>query len=161
MDKQKITIRKATIQDVDQILALINELALYEKAPHEVTITKEQLIRDGFGDKPLFWVLMAEFDGEIAGMSFYYIRYSTWKGPCLYLEDIIVKEKFRGKGIGKALMNATIEETVANDFAMMVWQVLDWNTPAIEFYKKYGAEFDNEWINCKLRKNKLVELTNK
>jgi ribosomal protein S18 acetylase RimI-like enzyme len=99
----------------------------------------------------LFWVILAEENNEVLGMSFYYIRYSTWKGPCLYLEDIIVKELHRGRGIGKMLMDATIKRAKEMKVALMVWQVLEWNEPAINFYKNYNAEFDDEWVNCKIR----------
>jgi GNAT superfamily N-acetyltransferase len=146
-----IKLRQAEKKDIQAIIGLIKELALYEKAPHEVTITPEILERDGFGEKPLFWVILAEENNEVLGMSFYYIRYSTWKGPCLYLEDIIVKELHRGRGIGKMLMDATIKKAKEMKVALMVWQVLEWNEPAINFYKKYNAEFDDEWVNCKLR----------
>lgn len=146
-----IKIRQAQKSDIPAIIDLIKELAQYEKALHEVTITPEILERDGFGEHPLFWVLLAEENNEVLGMSFYYIRYSTWKGPCIYLEDIIVKELQRRRGIGKLLMDATIEKAKEMKVALMVWQVLDWNEPAINFYKKYNAEFDGEWINCKLR----------
>ncbi len=146
-----IQLRQAQKNDIPAIIDLIKELALYEKAPHEVTITQEMLERDGFGEHPLFWVILAEENNEVLGMSFYYIRYSTWKGPCLYLEDIIVKESQRCKGIGKLLMDATIEKAKEMKVALMVWQVLDWNEPAINFYKKYNTEFDGEWVNCKLR----------
>lgn len=146
-----IQLRQANKSDIPAILELIKELAHYEKAPHEVTITPEILERDGFGDHPLFWVILAEEYGEELGMSFYYIRYSTWKGTCLYLEDIIVKEQYRGRGIGKLLMDTTIEKAKEMKMALMVWQVLEWNEPAINFYKKYNAEFDSEWLNCKIR----------
>jgi GNAT superfamily N-acetyltransferase len=146
-----IKLRQAEKKDIQAIIGLIKELALYEKAPHEVTITPEILERDGFGEKPLFWVILAEENNEVLGMSFYYIRYSTWKGPCLYLEDIIVKELHRGRGIGKMLMDATIKKAKEMKMALMVWQVLKWNEPAINFYKKYNAEFDDEWVNCKIR----------
>jgi GNAT superfamily N-acetyltransferase len=146
-----IKLRQAEKKDIHSIIGLIKELALYEKAPHEVTITPEILERDGFGEKPLFWVILAEENNEVLGMSFYYIRYSTWKGPCLYLEDIIVKELHRGRGIGKMLMDATIKKAKEMKMALMVWQVLEWNEPAINFYKKYNAEFDDEWVNCEIR----------
>lgn len=151
LHNMSIKLRQATKSDIPSIIELIKELALYEKAPHEVTITPEMLERDGFGEHPLFWVILAEENNEVLGMSFYYIRYSTWKGPCLYLEDIIVKEQQRGRGIGKMLMDATIEKAKEMKVALMVWQVLNWNEPAINFYKKYNAEFDDEWVNCKIR----------
>lgn len=156
-----IQLRKATPSDVDHIIALIHELASYEKAAHEVTITREALLQDGFGKNPLYWVILAIKDEEIIGMSFYYIRYSTWKGKCLYLEDLIVKEPYRHTGIGSLLMNATIEEAKKMNAAMIVWQVLHWNTPAIKFYEKYQAEFDKEWVTCKIRKEQYDTLLNK
>ncbi len=148
-----ITLRDATPDDLDDVLALIKELAEFENAPEEVTITKQQLLTDGFGENPLFWIILAEENNQVIGMSFYYIRYSTWKGKCLYLEDIVVKEKHRGKGAGKRLFEETLQRARRMNAKLMVWQVLDWNKPAIEFYKKYNAELDNEWINCKIRLN--------
>jgi GNAT superfamily N-acetyltransferase len=146
-----VLLREATKKDIPAIINLIKELAEYEKAPHEVTITPEQLIADGFSENPLFWIILAEENQQIIGMSFYYIRYSTWKGKCLYLEDIIVSEKHRGKGAGKLLFEETLKRAKLMQAKLMVWQVLDWNKPAIEFYKKYNAEFDDEWVNCKIR----------
>lgn len=143
-------IRKAIKKDIPVIIDLIKELALYEKAPQEVTITAKQLEEDGFGEAPLFWILLAENEDEVLGMSFYYIRYSTWKGKCLYLEDIVVKEAHRRGGIGKKLFDATVAEAKEMNAALMCWQVLDWNAPAIAFYKKYNANFDDEWLNCKM-----------
>ncbi|MCX7743472.1 MAG: GNAT family N-acetyltransferase [Flavobacteriales bacterium] len=149
------SLRPAKKVDAPEILRLIKLLAEYEKAPHEVTNTVEDIIRDGFGENPIFWVIVAEADQRIVGMSLWYIRYSTWKGKCLYLEDIIVEEPYRGKGIGKALFEATIHAAKNMQAKAMVWQVLDWNTPSIEFYKKYGCELDNTWINCKLTEEQL------
>lgn len=150
-----IVIRKAKKEDIPDIILLIKELALYEKAPEQVSITKEELEIDGFGNNPLFWIILAEQEKKIVGMSFYYIRYSTWKGKCLYLEDIIVKEEKRGKGIGKLLFDATIEEAKKIDAALLTWQVLEWNSPAINFYKKYNATLDAEWINGRLTKEQI------
>lgn len=144
-------IRKATKNDLPQVLGLINELALYENAPEEVTITLKELEKDGFGEHPIYWILLAENENEILGMSFYYIRYSTWKGKTLYLEDLVVKEKYRGNKIGEALFEATIKAAKEMKAKLMTWQVLDWNEPAINFYKKFNAELDEEWINGKLR----------
>ena len=146
-----INIRKATKSDLPEVLLLVKELALYEKAPEEVTITLEELEKDGFGEHPIYWILLAEIENRIVGMSFYYIRYSTWKGKCLYLEDIIVKEAFRGNKVGKFLFEATINAAKEMNAKQMNWQVLDWNEPAINFYKKFSAEMDPEWINGKLR----------
>jgi GNAT superfamily N-acetyltransferase len=145
------TIRKATIEDLPEVLALVTELAVYEKAGHEVTITLEELEKDGFGENPLYWIILAENEKGIIGMSFYYIRYSTWKGRCLYLEDIVVKEEHRGQKIGKVLFEETIKAAKEMNAKLMTWQVLDWNEPAINFYKKFNAELDGEWINGKLR----------
>ncbi|MCB0401119.1 MAG: GNAT family N-acetyltransferase [Flavobacteriales bacterium] len=144
-------IRKAQREDLPEVLALVKELALYEKAPHEVTITLEELEQDGFGEHPLYWIILAENEDGILGMSFYYIRYSTWKGKCLYLEDIVVKEAHRGKSIGNALFEETIKAAKAMNAKLMTWQVLDWNEPAIKFYEKFNAELDGEWLNGKLR----------
>lgn len=145
------TIRKATQEDLPEVLALVTELAVYEKAGHEVTITLEELEKDGFGENPLYWIILAENEKGILGMSFYYIRYSTWKGRCLYLEDIVVKEEYRGLKIGKVLFEETIKAAKEMNAKLMTWQVLDWNEPAINFYKKFNAELDGEWINGKLR----------
>lgn len=145
------TIRKATKEDLPEVLALVTELAIYEKAGHEVTITLEELEKDGFGENPLYWIILAENENGILGMSFYYIRYSTWKGRCLYLEDIVVKEEYRGQKIGKVLFEETIKAAKEMNAKLMTWQVLDWNEPAINFYKKFNAELDGEWINGKLR----------
>lgn len=150
-----IHIRFATKADAPIILELIKELAVFEKAPDEVTNTVEEIERDGFGDSPAFTCLLAEYNGEIAGMSLYYIRYSTWKGRILYLEDIIVREKFRGKNIGTSLLKRTLEEAERLQVNGTRWQVLDWNEPAIEFYKKYHCSFDGEWINCNMDKKQL------
>ena len=146
-----VSIRTAKKNDLPQVLALVKELALYEKAPEEVTITLQDLEEDGFGEHPLFWIILAEYESQIVGMSFYYIRYSTWKGKCLYLEDIVVKEKYRGNRIGELLFEETIKAAKEINAKLMTWQVLDWNEPAIHFYKKFNAELDGEWINGKLR----------
>lgn len=147
----KITTRKATKADLPAVIDLIKELATYEKAAHEVKITLEELEQDGFGTHPLYWIILAEINETIVGMSFYYIRYSTWTGKNIYLEDIIVKDEFRGKGIGKILFEDTIKEAKKLKVRQMIWQVLDWNEPAINFYKKFDAELDPEWLNGKLR----------
>ncbi len=146
-----ITIRNATKNDLPAVIDLIKELADFEKALHEVTISLNELVKDGFGENPLFWIILAEVDAVIVGMSFYYIRYSTWTGRNLYLEDIIVKEDYRGNNIGKMLFEETIKEAKKMNVRQMMWQVLDWNEPAIRFYKKFDAELDPEWINGKLR----------
>ncbi|MBM3432226.1 MAG: GNAT family N-acetyltransferase [Bacteroidetes bacterium] len=140
-------IRRARKEDCPRLLELIRELALYERAPQEVTITLEHFTESGFGEKPVWWAFVAEENGFIHGFALYYIRYSTWKGQAMYLEDILVTEKSRGKGIGKLLFDRLIEEAKERSFKCIIWQVLEWNEPAINFYKKYNATFDPEWLN--------------
>jgi len=147
----EIIIRNARKEDCKAMMQLIHELAEYEKAPDEVTVTFDHFVESGFGEKPVWWAFVAEVDESVVGFALYYIRYSTWKGQRLYLEDILVNEPFRGKGIGKLLFDRLLEEVKEKKFSGMVWQVLDWNEPAINFYKKYaGVSFDNEWVNCSL-----------
>lgn len=150
-----IQIRRAVKEDCPRLLELIKELAVYEKAPDDVTVTLEHFTKSGFGENPVWWAFVAASpnpsgggEKEIFGFALYYIRYSTWKGQAMYLEDIIVTESARGKGIGKLLMNRLIEEARERKFNRIIWQVLEWNEPAINFYKKYNADFDNEWVNC-------------
>ncbi len=145
-----ISLRMAAVEDMPAVMDLINELAVFEKARDQVTNTLEQLTADGFGERPLFETILAQDDGGIVGMSLYYFRYSTWKGKRLYLEDLIVKEAHRGKGIGRLLFEATIEKAKEKGCSGMMWQVLDWNKPAIEFYKNYGSETDGQWLNVKI-----------
>lgn len=145
-----ICIRRAQRKDCPQLLELVKELAVYERAPNEVTVTLDHFIETGFGNNPVWWAFVAEADGVIVGFALYYIRYSTWKGARLYLEDILVTESWRGKGIGKLLFNCLIEEAKEKGWKAISWQVLEWNEPAINFYKKYNASFDPEWVNCQL-----------
>jgi len=144
---EKVVIRKAVPADIPAVFELIRELAIYEKAEHELINTPQQLLADGFGLQPLYLLLVAELDGKIAGISLCYFRYSTWKGKCLYLEDIIITESERQKGLGSKLFEATLEMGKAEGCKRMTWQVLDWNEPAIQFYKKFNAGLDPEWVN--------------
>jgi GNAT superfamily N-acetyltransferase len=145
-----ILVRKATKEDCPRLLELINELALYEKAPQEVTVTLDHFIESGFGPHPVWWSWVAEENGIILGFALYYVRYSTWKGQAMYLEDILVTESARKRGIGKLLFDQLIEVARERKFNRIIWQVLDWNEPAINFYKKYNASFDAEWLNCSI-----------
>ena len=145
-----ITIRRAIKEDCPRLLELITELAIYEKAPDDVTVTLEHFTESGFGETPVWWSFVAEADGIVQGFALYYIRYSTWKGQAMYLEDIIVTEAMRGNKIGKLLFDQLIEEAKEKKFNRIIWQVLKWNEPAINFYKKYNAEFDGEWFNCSI-----------
>ncbi|WP_353181970.1 GNAT family N-acetyltransferase [Parapedobacter lycopersici] len=146
----KTIIRKATATDCPQMLGLIRELAVYEKAPDEVTVSMAEFVDAGFGDQPVWEAFVAEEDNQLVGMSLFYIRYSTWKGRRLYLEDIIVTENRRGSGIGRQLFERTLELCKERQYTGMVWQVLEWNEPAIKFYQKYGAAFDSEWLNASI-----------
>ncbi|MBL7729138.1 MAG: GNAT family N-acetyltransferase [Dinghuibacter sp.] len=143
-------IRRAVREDCSRILELVKELALYEKAPQEVTVTEDHFTESGFGPNPVWWAFVAELDGRVEGFALYYIRFSTWKGQRMYLEDILVTERLRGKGAGGLLMNRLIEEARERHFSGIVWQVLEWNEPAINFYRKYNAHFDAEWVNCSI-----------
>ena len=146
----KTNIRRAVKDDCPRLLELVQELATYEKAPGEVTVTLDHFTESGFGKQPVWWAFVAEIDKKIAGFALYYIRYSTWKGQAMYLEDILITNEVRGKGIGKLLFDRLIEEARDKKFNRIIWQVLDWNEPAINFYKKYNADFDAGWINCSI-----------
>lgn len=135
-------------EDCPRILELVTELAIYERAPDEMTVTLEHFTESGFGPTPVWWAFVAELDGRVEGFALYYIRFSTWKGQRMYLEDFVVTEKLRGGGIGKLLFDQLIIEAKEKGFNAIVWQVLEWNEPAINFYKKYNATFDGEWVNC-------------
>jgi GNAT superfamily N-acetyltransferase len=145
-----ICVRPAERKDCPRLLELIRELAVYEKAPDEVTVAPEHFEETGFGKNPVWWAFVAEAEGTIVAFALYYIRYSTWKGARMYLEDIIVTEAWRGKGIGKLLFNCLIDEAKEKGWKAISWQVLEWNQPAINFYRKYNASFDGEWVNCSL-----------
>jgi GNAT superfamily N-acetyltransferase len=175
-----INIRPSVKEDCPRLLELVQELATYERAPNEVTVTLDHFIESGFGEKPVWWAFVAEvpstspstslskgkgefqntepspspsargLGGEVVGFALYYIRYSTWKGQAMYLEDILITNEWRGKGIGKLLFDRLIEEAKEKKFNRIIWQVLDWNEPAINFYKKYNADIDGSWLNCSI-----------
>ena len=143
----EINLRRARREDCPRMLELVIELAIYEKAPDEVTVTLEHFTESGFGPNPVWWAFVAEMEGRIVGFALYYIRFSTWKGQRMYLEDFIVTDECRGRGIGRLLFDRLIDEAKEKGFNAIAWQVLKWNEPAINFYKKYNATFDGEWYN--------------
>ncbi|MGL2987463.1 N-acetyltransferase family protein [Flavobacterium sp. RSSA_27] len=146
-------LRKGTASDMKGVLALIKELAVFEKEPEAVVITEEDLIRDGFGENPLFSVFVAEKEKEIVGIALYYYRYSTWKGKTIHLEDLVVKESMRGTGLGSALYSAIIEQGKIDGVRRIEWNVLDWNTPAISFYENSGAKVLEDWRVVQMDQN--------
>jgi len=153
-----IVIRTGTKADIPFALNLVKELAAYEKAPNEVEVTVEEMTEWGFGNDKQFDFFIALESNVIVGLALYYYKYSTWKGKCLFLEDIIVTESQRGKGLGKLLFDKVVQVSKEQKVRRMEWQVLDWNTPAIEFYKKYDATLDGEWVNCKLTNHQLEKI---
>jgi GNAT superfamily N-acetyltransferase len=153
-----MNIRPGVKGDLRRALELVVELAVFERAPHEVINTVERMEQDGFGENPVFGFFVAETEKRIVGLSLYYWRYSTWKGKRLWLEDIVVTENERGKGVGKELFETTMKFALEQGSEGMMWQVLDWNEPAIRFYKKYGADIRTEWLNCTLERQQLEQL---
>jgi GNAT superfamily N-acetyltransferase len=145
-----IKIRKGNTGDVQSLLSLIRELALNEKALEQVEVTEEEWLRDGFGQHPLYHFFVAELDGKIEGIALYYFKYSTWKGKAVFLEDIVVNEKSRRYGLGSKLFHEVVKVAANEKCRRMDWQVLDWNEPAIKFYKKYEALLDDEWLDGRL-----------
>ncbi len=156
--EDSLIIREGKRTDLSQVLVLIKELAEYENALHEVSNTIEQMELDGFGENSIYGFFVAERDANIIGISLYYYRYSTWKGRRLYLEDIVVTRNERGTGIGKKLFEHTMRFALEQKCTGMMWQVLDWNEPAINFYKKYNAKLDSEWVNCNLEASDIKNL---
>ena len=152
------SLRIAKKEDCPRLMELVHELALYEKAPEQVTVTLAEFEDAGYGNNPVWKAFVAEVDNEIVGFALYYVRYSTWKGNRMYLEDLIITEKMRGNGIGKFLFDRLIQEAKELGFSGMVWQVLDWNEPAINFYKKYGANFDAGWLNASISREQLLNI---
>ena len=152
-----ITVRKGTPNDLNQAFELVQELAEYEKALHEVENSVERMMEDGFGKKPIFEFFVAEENGKIEGVAIFYYRYSTWKGKAIFLEDLVVRKAKRGAGIGKKLLDAIVQEAKDVNARQVMWQGLDWNEPAINFYKKLGTDLDESWINCKLEFKQIQE----
>lgn len=150
-----VSIRKGVKSDLSATLDLIKELAVYENAPDEVIVTIEDMERDGFGENSVFNFFVAEVDGKIVGISLYYVKYSTWKGKCIFLEDIIVTEQYRKHGIGKKLFDEVVKVSKELNVQRLEWQVLDWNEPAIRFYEKINSNLNKDWINCKLTKEQI------
>jgi len=155
--KEEIKIRVGTEPDLPQVLGLVKELAIYEKAPAEVDVTLEEMKNWGFGKDKIFEFFVAEHNSKIVGIALYYYKYSTWKGKCLFLEDIIVTETYRRYGLGSKLFNEVALVAKQKKVRRMEWQVLEWNEPALKFYKKYNSHFDGEWVNCKLIFNQLQD----
>ena len=153
-------IRKATKNDMPSVLELIQELATFEKEPDAVVVTVDDLIRDGFSENPLFQCFVAEEENEIIGMALYYYRYSTWKGKTIHLEDLIVKENKRGTGAGFALYKEIIKQGKAENVRRIEWNVLDWNTPAIDFYEKSGAKVLGDWRVVHMDENGVEQFLN-
>jgi GNAT superfamily N-acetyltransferase len=153
------TIRPATEADVPQILAFIRALAVYERAPDSVTATEAGLLRDGFGPNPFYYCLFGDYNGQPAGFALYFFNYSTWNGrPGIYLEDLFVQPEFRGLGIGKALLRQVAAIAVEKNCPRLTWAVLDWNTPAIDFYRAMGADFLDEWRTVRVKGDALQQL---
>jgi len=156
-----LNIRPATAQDVPLILEFIRGLAEYEREPDAVTATEADLLRDGFGSNPKFRVVIADWEGKPAGFAFFFYSYSTWEGhPSLFLEDLFVRPEFRGKGIGKRLMVYLAQLALKENCRRFVWQVLDWNTPSIEFYESLGARVMKEWLTVRVDGDALKRLAN-
>ncbi|MFY7708277.1 MAG: GNAT family N-acetyltransferase [Flavobacteriales bacterium] len=156
-----VDIRKGKPSDIPAVFDLIKELAEYEKAAHEVAVSPQELEEWAFGKKYYYEFLVAVEDDKILGISLYYTRFSTWKGPLLYLEDLIVTEAARGRGLGKMLFEATMRQSLADGRNGMIWQVLDWNEPAIRFYDSFGATYASEWLNGKLSKQQIEDYLEK
>ncbi len=150
-----LLIRNARKEDMSSVLQLIVELAVFEKEPDAVEITIETLVEAGFGDDKQFDCFVAEIDGEIVGMALVYFRFSTWKGRTVHLEDLVVKEKMRGKGVGKALYREVMEYAVKQGVKRVNWVVLDWNTPAIDFYEQTGATILSNWWQVEMGEEAL------
>ncbi|WP_192347382.1 GNAT family N-acetyltransferase [Algoriphagus sp. Y33] len=154
------TLREGKIEDLPRVLELINELALYEKAPEQVSNTLEMMEVDGFGENPVYgmFVCVKDETSEIVGIAIYYYRYSTWKGKRIYLEDLVVTQSERGNGAGKLLFDRIMKKCLEENCTGMMWQVLDWNEPAINFYRKYGTTLEAGWLNAHLQDYEIKQL---
>ena len=150
-----ISIRTGTQNDLPQVLALIRELAEFEREPAAVETTVESMTHDGFGEHAIFEFFVAEDQDRVVGLALYFYTYSTWKGKCLYLEDLIVTQSYRGQGVGRRLLDRIVDKAKEENAKRVVWQVLDWNTPAIEFYKSLDAALLSEWITCRLTEEQI------
>jgi GNAT superfamily N-acetyltransferase len=150
------SIRNGRQSDIPHIFNLIQELAIFENSLSEVEISQDKLEEDGFGKNPLFKFFVAESEGKVIGLALFFTYYSTWKGKSIYIEDLVVKESFRGIGIGKMLLREVVKYAKENDFDNVIWQVLNWNQSSIDFYLATGATLDNKWINCRLNKDKMT-----
>lgn len=155
---KSVLIREGRPEDVPAALQLVKELAAYEKAPDEVINTEAAMLEDGFGENPSYGMYVAEAEGSVVGIAIHYIRYSTWKGKTLYLEDIVVREAMRGQGIGALLFQRCLEHALEHELAGMVWQVLDWNEPAFRFYNKYHASYHHGWVTGSIARAKIQEM---
>jgi GNAT superfamily N-acetyltransferase len=154
-----LSLRPAQPSDAPEIVQLIRELAEYEREPEKAVATEADILRDGFGPVPRFWVVMAEWDGKVAGFAFYFFNYSTWEGRRgLYLEDLFVRPEHRGRGIGKALLVHLAGIAVREGCTRYVWQVLDWNTPAIGFYESLGAHVERQWLTVRVMGDEIARL---
>lgn len=154
-----MNIRRGEKEDMPAVLELIRELAIYEKEPDAVVITVDDLERDGFGSQPLFETFVADLDGKIVGMALFYYRYSTWKGKTIHLEDLIVREEYRRIGAGNALYAAVMRYARQQGLRRVEWAVLDWNTPAINFYEKSGARVFDDWRVAQMDESALAAFT--
>jgi GNAT superfamily N-acetyltransferase len=154
-------IRYGERRDMSSVLKLVNELAVFEKEPNAVKITVDDLVENGFKDNPAFFTFVAELGGIIVGMALFYNRFSTWEGPSLHLEDLIVTEKFRGKGIGKALYDKVLDFALQKGIKRVEWVVLDWNKPAIAFYKSTGAIMLEDWNICQINNRDIAKYLQK
>ena len=155
MIANSFSIRKGSAEDIPAVHRLICELAEFERAPHEVNNTPQQMLADGFGNAPVYQLWVAEINHNIVGMAICYTRYSTWKGRMLYLEDIIVTDPYRNQRIGRSLFETCMQHSLEGNFSGMIWQVLDWNVDAIRFYSRFNANLDNGWINGKLMRHEI------